>query len=66
MKYRITIDSFLDSADTVTRDQVKNFIIALQIKMQRMSAMETSSIVIQECYHDEGKACVELYKWEKA
>ena len=66
MKYRITIDSFLDKTDTVSRDQIKNFIVALRDKMQRMSNMETSSIVIQECYHDEGKPCVVLYQWQKA
>lgn len=66
MKYGIRVTAFIEPTDTVTRDQIKNLLIALKDRMQRMSAFETSSIVVEECYHDEGKPCVVLYKWEKA
>ena len=65
MKYRIRLDAIIEPTDTVTRDQIKNLLIALKDRMQRMSAFETSSIVVQECYHDEGLPCKVLYRWVK-
>ena len=53
MKYRIRLDAIIEPTDTVTRDQIKNLLIALKDRMQRMSAFETSSIAVEQCYHDE-------------
>ena len=68
MKYRIRLDAFIEPTDTVTRDQIRTLLVNLRDKMQRMSAIETSSIEVQECYHDQNPSlpCVVLYKWEKA
>ena len=67
MKYRIRLDAIIEPTDTVTRDAIKTFLVNLRDKMQRANAFETSSIMVQECYHDEQppKPCVILYKWER-
>ena len=67
MKYRIRVDAILDATDTATRDAMKTYLVALRDKMQRIGDIETSSIVVEQCYHDENppKPCVILYKWEK-
>ncbi|KKM64347.1 hypothetical protein LCGC14_1502320 [marine sediment metagenome] len=67
-KIRIRIDAILDINDTTTRDKIVNGLKALKDKMQRANAFETSSIVVERCYHDETptKPCEILATWEKA
>ena len=66
MKYRVRIDAVVN--DTATRDKIKDGIMALQGKLQRINTFETSSIVVEECHHDESppQPCIELYRWQKA
>ena len=68
MKYRVRLDCILDITDTATRDAMKTYLVNLRDKMQRMGDLETSSIVVEQCYHDESppKPCVILYQWTKA
>ena len=67
MKYRIRLDAIIEPTDTVTRDAMKTFLVNLRDKMQRANAFETSSIVIEQCGHDQNPPvpCVELYRWTK-
>ena len=68
-KFRITIDAFVDVNDTTTRNKIKDGIIALQSKLKRSNAVETSRISVHKCYHDEdaNKPCdPPIYEWEKA
>lgn len=67
MKYRIRLDGILDAADTITRDQIKNVLVNLKDKMKKINALETSSIIVEECHHDESppQPCKPLYKWQK-
>ena len=66
-KYRVRIDAILDITDTTTRDKIRDGIVALQGKLQRANAFETSSIIVEHCYHDENppQPCIILFKWEK-
>ena len=66
-KYRVRIDAILDITDTTTRDQIKTFMVNLKDKLQRANAFETSSIIVEQCYHDENppQPCTILFKWEK-
>ena len=68
MKYRVRLDAALDVTDALTRDQIREFLTSVRNKMQRVNSFETSSIVVEECHHDESppRPCVELYRWEKA
>ncbi len=65
--FRIRIDAFVDITDTATRDQIKNGIVALQSKLKRANAVETSRIEVHKCFHDEvpPKPCEVIYEWEK-
>lgn len=67
MKYRVRIDASFEIADQATATGLRNAVMALQAKMVRVNALETSSILAEECHHDENppKPCVQLYKWEK-
>lgn len=62
-KIRITADLYLDTADTVTRDQIKTSLLALKTKFQNinigLSNEEKSTVTWHICRHDEGKPCEE-------
>ena len=67
MKVRIRIDAILNPTDTATRDKIVTALEALKTKMQRANAFETSSIMVERCYHDETppKPCEVIQRWEK-
>lgn len=65
MKIRIRIDAVFDPTDTISIDQLKNGIIALQSKLKRVNTVETSTITVEKCYHDEGGSCEQIYSWAK-
>lgn len=67
-KIRIQIDAFVDVNDTTTRNKLRDGIIALQGKLRRSNAVETSRISVHKCYHDEtpNKPCdAPIYEWKK-
>jgi len=67
MRIRFQLDLFLDATDTLSQDKIKTVFDALKSRLLRASAVETSSITIQKCYHDETppKPCETVYSWSK-
>ena len=65
MQYRVRIDAAFDSGTDA--DKLKAGIIALQGKLKRINAVETSTIMVEKCFHDEipPKPCEILYQWTK-
>ena len=66
MKIRIRVDAILDPPDTASIDQLRNGVVALQGKMKRINAFETSTITVEKCRHDEAGTCEVIYRWTKA
>jgi|TARA_Y100000310_G_scaffold328372_1_gene396412 hypothetical protein len=66
-KIRVRIDAILDTDDGRTKDKLVDGLEVLKSKMKRANAVETSSIVVERCYHDEtpSKPCEVLSSWEK-
>lgn len=64
---KITITALLDLNDNSTRDKIKDGVVALRNKMKKANAIETSSIKVEICHHDENppKPCEVLYEWKK-
>ena len=65
MLIRVRIDAAFDPTDTVSIDALRNGIIALQNKLKRVTAVETSTITVEKCRHDEGGMCEQIYSWSK-
>lgn len=67
MKIRVRIVASFEVADQATAVGLRNTVMTLQSKMVRVNALETSSIMVEECHHDETppQPCVELFRWEK-
>ncbi len=69
MKYRITIDVFIDPDDLETVKNIRKALVALRHRFRTirkgLPGVEYSRIVIHRCYHDEepSKPCEVIYEW---
>ena len=72
MKLRIRADLILDSKDTITKNQILDFLEGIKPKLKGINTTVTSNgepevsrIDVEECRHDEGKPCTRLSLWQK-
>ena len=67
MKLRADICIVIDPTDTLTSTAMVTFFNNLKPKLLRLNLQETSSIVVQKCYHDEvpTKPCELILEWYK-
>ena len=67
MKLRIRADLILEVTDSVTVADIRDRLIAIRGKLQKISIDESSFLTVEECNHDEvpPQPCVILYSWRK-
>ena len=66
MRIRIRIDAILDPTDKDTKDKILKTLEKVKGRLKRANEFETSSIVVEECYHDETpvKPCRVIFEWK--
>ena len=67
MKIRIRVDAILDPKDENIKDEALKILERVKHRFQRLNEFETSSIVVEECYHDESppKPCRVVFEWRR-
>ena len=67
MFLRIRVDAILDPKDEDIKGEILKALGKVKHRFQRLNEFETSSIVVEECYHDEApvKPCKVVFEWRK-
>lgn len=66
MKLRLRGDFILNPTDPLNQT-IKDFLVANQSHFLKIDDMNTSSIIVEKCYHDEIpiKPCEKIFEWKQ-
>lgn len=67
MKYKVRAILIIDPTETVTINQIKDFLVANKVKFLKVNENMISSISVEKCYHDQipSLPCEVIFNWQK-